>query len=96
MGCAPFDWRGEQVILLCLWKDDGTVLHYFVMDADALPDPPVPGEMRMARYRGYQTVTWQEDGFALVLTTSNCDLDTRTLLMNHLAGNPGQREAIPA
>ncbi len=88
VGCAPFDWRGEQVLLLCFWLEDGTALHYFVMDADALPDPPAPGEMRMARYRGYQTVTWQEDGFALVLTTSNFDLDTRTLLLNHLAGSP--------
>ncbi len=95
VGCAPFDWRGEEVILLCFWKEDGTVLHYFVMDADALPDAPAPGEMRMARHRGYQTVTWQEDGFALVLTTSNFDLDTRTLLLDRMAGRPALT-AFPA
>ncbi len=86
VGCAPFDWHGEKVLLFCFWMDDGTVLHYYVMNADALPDTLPPGEMRMARYRGYQTVTWQEDQFAFVLTTSNFDLDTRSLLLDRVAG----------
>ncbi len=86
VGCAPFDWHGEQVLLFCFWLDDGTALHYFVMDADALPGAPSPGEMRMARHRGYQTITWKENGFAFVLTTSNFDLDTRTLLLDRMAG----------
>jgi len=67
VGCKKFDWKGQDVLLMCFFLEDGRVAHYFVMDADALPDAQHAIEPQWAQSGKYATGTWSDGERAYVL-----------------------------
>lgn len=67
VGCRPIDWKGQEVFLFCFFLEDGNVVHFFMMDADALPDAPLNEAPMWARHGKYMTATWADERHAYVL-----------------------------
>jgi hypothetical protein len=70
VGCRALTWRGQEVYLICFFLDDGSVAHFFMMDAGALPDAPAPAAAPQWVRRGdYTTATWTDGKRAFVLAS---------------------------
>lgn len=66
-GCEVFEWKGREVTLVCFEAADGHMAHLFTLNAADLPaDLSQP---LLASANGWQTLTWQQDGRLLVLTS---------------------------
>lgn len=61
-GCQVFDWRGNQVAMICFDGGEMGVVHLFVLDRESLPDPPPEAEPIDANIAGWATSSWSTGG----------------------------------
>ena len=81
VGCKMFNWQGEDVLLLCFFLDDGRIAHYFIMEADQLPDTPgSPTAPQWAQQGRYATGVWSDGRHAYVLAMDGGIDELQTLL----------------
>ncbi len=73
VGCKYFDWEGEDVLLLCFFLEDGSQVHYFVMDIQNLPDVPETGHElpQWAKYGEWTTASWADSERAYVVASKS-------------------------
>lgn len=67
IGCRPIQWKGREVYLFCFFLEDGNVVHYFIMETDALPDARTGEPPLWARHGQYTTVSWADERYTYVL-----------------------------
>ena len=80
IGCHSFNWRGESIYLFCFSLEDGELAHFFVMNANALPDV-VPGDtLQFAVHGEWNTASWADDRHAYVLASA-ANMDTVRALL---------------
>ncbi len=86
VGCAVSSWQGNRVTMVCyhsgstLPPGQATDLLLFVVDRNALPDPPPDGKTVIAPVGRILTATWSEGNKTYVLAV----LGDETLLRQHL------------
>ncbi len=81
VGCKMFNWQGADVLLLCFFLEDGRVAHFFIMEADQLPDAPaMPTAPQWAQEGQYATGVWSDGRHACVLAMAGSVDELQTLL----------------
>lgn len=81
VGCKMFNWQGTDVLLLCFFLEDGRIAHFFIMEADQLPDTPaMPTAPQWAQEGKYATGVWSDGRHAYVLAMAGSVDELEALL----------------
>jgi len=72
VGCQKFVIHGHNVTLICFALADGGVAHLFIVDQDALIDPPKKNEPEFGGMPGgWSIVSWSDDRMSYLLATTS-------------------------
>ena len=79
LGCAVLVWRSNPATMICYGSRNTPDLWLFVVDNDALPDPPADDAGRFARVNRINTVSWSHQGRTYVLASDRPEEELRRL-----------------
>lgn len=69
IGCQKFSVHGHSVSLICFALANGAIVHLFVVDKQALTDPPAVGTPEMDHVEGWCTASWSDAHMSYILAT---------------------------
>ena len=69
VGCQKIDVQGHNVSLLCFVMAEGKLVHLFVVDQDALSDPPARSAPEFRQMHGWSTASWSDGRMSYLLAT---------------------------
>jgi len=69
VGCQKFMVHGRAVSLICFALAGGGVAHLFIVDRQALSDPPGPSPPEMQEVQGWSTASWSDTRMSYMLAT---------------------------
>ena len=67
-GCRVLRFHGHDVTLVCFHRDNGRLLHLFVMDRAALPRLPARERAQFSQQGEWMTAAWAEGDHAYLMT----------------------------
>jgi hypothetical protein len=65
-GCQAFDWHGETVVLICFRASEVSIAHLFVIDAEAIRNPP-DSRMTLSREGDWSVAGWRDGEKVLIV-----------------------------
>lgn len=65
-GCQAFDWHGETVVLICFRASEVSIAHLFVVDAEAIRNPP-DSRMTLSREGDWSVAGWRDGEKVLIV-----------------------------
>jgi len=71
VGCQKFVVHGHTVSLTCFTMADGHLAHLFVVDRDAISDPPSHIGPEFNRVLGWSTASWSDGRMSYLLATQD-------------------------
>ena len=78
-GCQIFEWNGETITLICFQASDLGIVHFFVVDARALKDPP--GQVRQfSPVESWASASWRDGNTAVLVVSPAAVEDLRQFL----------------
>ena len=69
VGCQTFPVQGHSVSLICFSMADGGIVHLFVIDRDALADPPSSTGPEYKQMGRWATASWSDGQKSYMLAT---------------------------
>ena len=72
-GGGALTWRSNPVSMVCFDRGQKQMIFLFVLNADAVPDPP-PQQPRIERVSKLLTASWSKDGKSYLMATEADDL----------------------
>jgi len=69
VGCQKFFVHGHSVSLICFAMANGAIVHLFIVDKQALTDPPALGIPEMNHTEGWCTASWSDARMSYILAT---------------------------
>jgi hypothetical protein len=69
VGCQKFVVRGHSVSLICFVMAGGKLVHLFVVDQQALSDPPANNAPEFKQVQGWSTASWSDGRMSYLLAT---------------------------
>lgn len=78
--CSQFQWKGEDIALICFMLEGGRHAHFFVLDASAVDTASLPMGRAYAQQGEWATVSWVEGGHAFVLAAAGDQQTVEALL----------------
>ena len=69
VGCQKFVVQGHNVSLICFILTGGRLVHLFVVDEQALSDPPANNAPEFKQVRGWSTASWSDGRMSYLLAT---------------------------
>jgi hypothetical protein len=69
VGCQKFIVNGHNVSLICFALAGGKLVHLFVVDQEALSDPPGRTAPEFRQVRGWSTASWSDGRMSYMLAT---------------------------
>jgi len=69
IGCQKFTMHGHTVSLICFTLTGGGIAHLFVVDKQALSDPPADNAPEFNQVEGWSTAAWSDGRMSYVLAT---------------------------
>ncbi|MEO0796866.1 MAG: hypothetical protein AAFX93_17025 [Verrucomicrobiota bacterium] len=70
IGCKQIDWRGESVSLVCFHRDDGKIVHLFIIEKRNGGSNSFVEIERIAESHGLQTGGWSNEDSVFLLSGS--------------------------
>lgn len=88
VGCELFDWKGNEVTLICFNAGKKGVVHLFTMDASVID--AFPATAVCVPVNGWQTRAWVQDGKLMMLAGGEKDATEEDLknLVEQNGGSP--------
>jgi len=80
VGCQKFDVNGHDVSLVCFNLADGKLVHLFMVDQDALSDPPSRSAPDFSQIGPWSMASWSDGRMSYVLATQDGADSLRQLL----------------
>ena len=80
VGCQKFVLHGHTVSLICFEMKDGKIAHLFVLDEDAMRDPPHAIKPEFREYYGWHLAQWSDGKMTYLLATRDDEKALRQLL----------------
>jgi len=80
IGCQKFEVHGHNVSLICFTMADGHIAHLFVVDRDAISDPPSHLGPEYNQVGGWSTAAWSDGRMSYLLATQDNPDALRQLL----------------
>lgn len=80
VGCQKFVVQGHTVSLICFTMAEGKLVHLFVVDQDALLDPPTRSAPEFRQMYGWSTASWSDGRMSYMLATQASPDALRQLL----------------
>jgi hypothetical protein len=80
VGCQKFVVRGHAVSLICFALAGGGIVHLFIVDQQALSDPPGGTAPEFKQVQGWSTASWSDGRMSYLLATQAGDDALRQLL----------------
>jgi hypothetical protein len=71
VGCQKLVVQGHNVSLVCFAMADGKILHLFVVEKDALAEPPLRAAPEIKEVNGWSTASWSDDKMSFMLATQD-------------------------
>ena len=71
VGCQKYTIHGHAVSLICFSLADGGVAHLFVVEKNALNDPPDENNMQFDNVKGWNIASWSDDRMTYVVATQS-------------------------
>jgi hypothetical protein len=69
VGCQKFVVQGHNVSLICFVMAGGKLVHLFVVDQQALADPPANNAPEFKQVQGWSTAAWSDGRMSYLLAT---------------------------
>jgi hypothetical protein len=69
VGCQKFIVRGHTVSLICFVMAGGKLVHLFIVDEQALADPPENNAPEFKQVQGWSTASWSDGRMSYLLAT---------------------------
>jgi hypothetical protein len=69
VGCEKFAVHGHTVSLICFALSGGGIAHLFVVDQEALSDPPDNTAPEIKQVQGWSTAAWSDGRMSYLLAT---------------------------
>jgi hypothetical protein len=69
VGCQKYVVHGHTVSLICFTLAEGKLVHLFVVDQDALTDPPTRSAPEFRQMYGWSTASWSDGRMSYLLAT---------------------------
>jgi hypothetical protein len=69
IGCEKFAVHGHTVSLICFALANGGIAHLFIVDQQALSDPPVSKAPEFNQVEGWSTAAWSDGRMSYMLAT---------------------------
>lgn len=69
VGCQKFVVQGHSVSLICFVLAGGKLVHLFVVDQQALADPPTVNAPEFKQVQGWSTASWSDGRMSYLLAT---------------------------
>jgi hypothetical protein len=69
VGCQRFVVQGHLVSLICFTLAEGKLVHRFVINQDALLDPPTRSAPEFREIDGWSTASWSDGRMSYMLVT---------------------------
>jgi hypothetical protein len=69
VGCQKFVVHGHVVSLICFAMAGGGLAHLFIVDRQALTDPPGPSPPETGKVQGWSTAAWSDQRMTYMLAT---------------------------
>ena len=69
VGCQKFVVHGHNVSLICFVVEGGKLVHLFVVDKQALSDPPGNNAPEFNQVQGWSTASWSDGRMSYLLAT---------------------------
>jgi hypothetical protein len=69
VGCQKFAVHGHPVSLICFQMADGGIVHLFVIDQQALSDPPGTSGPEFKQRNNWATASWSDGRMSYLLAT---------------------------
>jgi hypothetical protein len=69
VGCQKFVVRGHSVSLICFAMAGGSIAHLFIVDQQALTDPPAKNSPEFDQVQGWSTAAWSDGHMSYLLAT---------------------------
>ena len=69
VGCQKFVVQGHNVSLICFILAGGRLVHLFVINQQALSDPPPNNAPEFKQVRGWSTASWSDGRMSYLLAT---------------------------
>jgi len=80
VGCQKFVVQGHNVSLICFVMTGGKLVHLFVVDQQALSDPPAVNAPEFKQVQGWSTASWSDGRMSYLLATQADPDSLRQLL----------------
>ena len=80
VGCQKFAVKGHDVSLICFTMADGKIVHLFMVERDALAEPPLPMAPDMKMVNGWATASWSDEHMSYMLATQDSLVALKQLL----------------
>jgi len=78
-GCQIFEWNGATITLICFQASDLGIVHFFVVDARALKDPP--GSIKeFSPVESWASACWRDGDMAVLVVSPAAVDDLRRFL----------------
>ncbi|MEI9999645.1 MAG: hypothetical protein WDO13_10980 [Verrucomicrobiota bacterium] len=75
IGCQKYVVHGHVVSLVCFTMTSGAIAHLFMIDKDALSDPPADNTPEYEDVDGWRTASWSRGRMSYMLATQ-ADMDS--------------------
>jgi hypothetical protein len=75
IGCQRYVIHGHTVSLICFTLDGGGEAHLFMVDKNALNDPPGENGLQFGNVKGWNVAAWSDDRMTYMVATQE-SLDT--------------------
>jgi hypothetical protein len=80
LGCQKYQVHGHTVTLICFAMEGGGEAHLFIIDRDALADPPKEDVPEFNDINGWSVAAWSDDHMSYLLATQAGDEALKKLL----------------
>jgi len=71
VGCQKYVVQGHTVSLICFSMADGKVAHLFIVEQDALTEPPTRSAPEFRQMNGWSTAAWSDGRMSYLLATQD-------------------------
>ena len=88
VGCQKYVLHGHVVSLICFAMAGGGLAHLFIVDRQALSDPPGPSSPDMQQIQGWSTASWSDTRMSYMLATQAGPDSLKQLLGFQASGPP--------
>jgi hypothetical protein len=80
VGCQTYQVHGHAVTLICFAMEGGGVAHLFMVNRDAMIDPPADNAPELDDINGWSTAAWSDGHMSYLLATTAGDGALKKLL----------------